>query len=196
MSPVRLLVLGTLATLGPMHGYQIRQEALRDQVELWTKVKPGSLYSALHLMAQDGLVAVDRVERSGTSPERTVYRITAAGRRELITQRNAALTQVVVAPDPLDLALRYLCDLTADDLIAAITSRRAALIARLGVHEQALAAAEPHLVGLERAAFDHVVQRLRTEVAWHEQLLAQLSATLEESATRTDVTAASPPQHA
>lgn len=87
-------------------------EALRDQVELWTKVKPGSLYSALNLMSQDGLVAVERVERPGTSPERTIYRITAAGRRELLAQRDAALTRVGLAPDPLDLALRYVSDLT------------------------------------------------------------------------------------
>ncbi len=181
MRPVRLLVLGALAAGGPMHGYQIRQEALRDQVELWTQVKPGSLYSALHRMAQDGLVAVARVERSGTSPERTVYRITAAGRRELIAQRDAGLIQVVVASDPLDLALRYVSDLTAADLTAVITSRHTALADRLAEHERALVTAGPHLAGLERAAFDHVLQRLRTEVTWHEQLLAQLRSAPGES---------------
>lgn len=193
MTPIRLLVLGTLATLGPMHGYQIRQEALRNQVELWTKVKPGSLYSALNLMSQEGLVAVERVERPGTSPERTIYRITAAGHQELLAQRDAALNRVVLASDPLDLALRYVSDLTPDDLAAVVTERHSALSARLALHERALTAAEAHLTGLERAAFDHVLQRLRTEVSWHRQLLAQLPSMREELAARTDVAAASPP---
>lgn len=174
MTSVRLLVLGTLAASGPMHGYQIRQEARRDQVELWAKIKPGSVYNALHRMAVDGLVELDRIERSGTSPERTVYRITAAGRRGLTAQRDAALTQVVVAVDPLDLALRYVSDLPVEDLVAVVTSRRSSLADRLAVHEQALVTAGRHLTGLERAAFDHVLRRLRTEVDWHEQLLADL----------------------
>lgn len=158
-----------------MHGYQIRQDALRDQAEWWSDVKPGSLYSALHRMAKDGLVEVERTETPDNSPQRTVYRITASGGRELLAQRNEALERVVFASDPLDLALRYVADLTTDELVAAVTSRHAALVARLAKHEADYASSRPYLTGLEPITFRHVLQRLRTEVTWHEQLIAELA---------------------
>lgn len=174
---VRLFILGALAAGGPMHGYQIRQEAVRDQAEWWSDVKPGSLYSALHLMARDGLVEVARTETPAASPLRTIYRITRRGRQELAVQRDEALRRVVFTPDPLDLALRYVTDLSTDQLVDVIRTRHAVLVQRLALHEDAYADSEPHLVGLEPITFRHVLQRLRAELEWHEQLLAELTAT-------------------
>lgn len=164
-----------------MHGYQIRQEALRDQVEWWAGITPGSLYSALHLMARDRLLEVARTESPASSPRRTVYGITRAGRQELAVQRDEALRRVVFASDPLDLALRYVADLGTIELVEAVRTRHAALVERLVLHEDAYATSKPHLVGLEPITFRHVLQRLRTEVNWHEQLLAELTTTHEGS---------------
>ncbi len=158
-----------------MHGYQIRQDALRDQAEWWSDVKPGSLYSALHRMTDEGLVEVERTETPQNSPQRTIYRITAAGRRELIAQRNEALQRVVFAVDPVDLALRYVSDLATHELGEMLRSRHTALVERLAIHEAAYASSKQHLVGFEPITFRHVLQRLRTEVQWHEQLLAELT---------------------
>jgi len=176
MKPVRLFILGALATGGSMHGYQIRQNALRDQTEWWTDVKPGSLYNALHRMAREGLVEVERTETPDNSPQRTIYRITTAGRNALMAQRDEALQCVVIATDPLDLALRYVSDLPTDTLLAIVTARHTALLERLSLHEKAYASAQPYLEGLEPITFRHVLNRLRTEVQWHEQLLAELTA--------------------
>lgn len=175
MKPVRLFILGALAVDGPQHGYQIRSEAIRDRTELWTSITPGSLYSALHRMVSDGLIEVERTETPVNSPPRTIYRITPAGRRELLAQRDAALEQVVVTTDPLDLALRFVSDLSVEELIRTVASRHAALVDRLAMHEEAYAASKQYLVGLEPITFRHVLQRLRTEVDWHEQLLAELA---------------------
>lgn len=171
-----MFILGALATDGPTHGYQIRQNALRDQTEWWTEVKPGSLYSALHRMAREGLVEVDRTETPDNSPQRTIYRITTAGRQALMAQRDEALQRVVVATDPLDLALRYVSDLPADTLVEIVTARLTALLERLSLHEEAYVSSQPYLKGLEPITFRHVLKRLRTEVQWHEQLLAELTA--------------------
>lgn len=177
MRSVRLFILGALASAGPMHGYQIRQDAIRDHTEWWTDVKPGSLYSALHRMATEGLLAVVRTETPQNSPRRTIYRITAAGRRELVAQRNEALTRVVVASDPLDLALRYVSDLSTDELSETIRARHSVLVERLALHEHAFTASEAYLTGLEPITFRHVLQRLRAELEWHEHLLAELTST-------------------
>lgn len=158
-----------------MHGYQIRHNAVRDQTEWWTDVKPGSLYSALHRMAGEGLVEVDRTETPDNSPRRTIYRITALGRAALVAQRDEALRRVVVATDPLDLALRYVSDLSPDDLVIIVTKRRDVLAERLARHVEALALSQPYLEGLEAITFGHVLARLRTEVEWHELLLVELA---------------------
>src|ERR1700685_4444638 len=83
MNPTRLFVLGALARHGPMYGHQIRRDARIDRTELWSEVKPGSLYAALHRLQDEGLIEPVRTEQQGNLPARTVYAITGAGRREL-----------------------------------------------------------------------------------------------------------------
>jgi len=53
MNPTRLFVLGALAKHGPMYGHQIRRDARMDRADLWSDVRPGSLYGALHRLAAE-----------------------------------------------------------------------------------------------------------------------------------------------
>ncbi|HJP77025.1 MAG TPA: PadR family transcriptional regulator [Pseudonocardiaceae bacterium] len=182
MNSARLFVLSVLARRGPMHGYQIQQEAKRDRTDLWTDIKPGSLYNALRRMAEEALVEVVRTERVGNPPARTVYAITQLGREELIEQRNTALRDVRVSPDPVDLALQFTSDLSIDDLTAAIEVRRKALVAHLAMLEQEGRTAGPYLTGLEPMLFEHNLVRVRAELAWHDELLKNLPTLLSTSA--------------
>ena len=125
MSSARLFVLGVLARGGPMHGHRIRREAQVDRTELWTDIKVGSLYAALGRMAAEGSIEPLRTERAGNLPARTVYAITQDGRRELAALRAAALRDVRLRPDPVDLALQYGDDLGAEEVRAAFVARRA-----------------------------------------------------------------------
>ena len=77
MNPTRLFVLGALAKHGPMYGHQLRRNARLDRADLWSDVRPGSLYGALHRLAAEGLIEPLRTEQSGKLPARTVYAITA-----------------------------------------------------------------------------------------------------------------------
>lgn len=70
MNDTRLFVLGAL-TQGPMHGHQIRRQAQLDRTELWTDVKPGSLYGALHRLVGEGAIEVVRTEQSGGPARRS-----------------------------------------------------------------------------------------------------------------------------
>lgn len=168
-----------------MHGYEIRRAAKLDRTELWTDVKPGSLYNALHRMADEGLIEVVRTERDGNPPERTIYAITEQGRQELIAQRDAALRHVRLVPDPIDLALQYTPDLSEEDLTAALQVRRQAVAAHLALFEQERQNAAPYLVGLEPITFEHSLLRLRAELAWHDALLEQLPKALATDAAPT-----------
>jgi PadR family transcriptional regulator, regulatory protein PadR len=76
-----LLVLKTLDAQGAMHGYAITSHIQRVSAEL-LRVEEGSLYPALHRMAQDGWL---RSEWGTTDKNREAmfYTITAAGRKQL-----------------------------------------------------------------------------------------------------------------
>jgi DNA-binding PadR family transcriptional regulator len=174
MNSTRLFVLGSLVRWGPMHGHQIRRAAQVDRTELWTDVKPGSLYGALHRMAAEGLIAPVKTEQEGNLPARTIYEITQAGREELGTHRDEALRTTKLASDPVDLALNYVEDLSGDLVRAFLTDRRRAFEAQLSEWRHLQERADPHLDELERMGFRHTVLRLEAEIAWHDELLARL----------------------
>jgi DNA-binding PadR family transcriptional regulator len=181
VSAVRLFVLGALARGGPMHGHQIRRGAVVDHVESWADVKPGSLYAALHRLADENLIEVVRTERDGNQPARTIYGITARGRHELAVIRDRLLGDARLRPDPVDLALALhnTADLSADALRTLIEKRRDAFAGQRAALTDHYADAQPHLTGLEPLTFRHTLQRLDTEIDWHDQLLAALRAPLD-----------------
>src|SRR5947207_15993813 len=76
-----LLVLKTVAAGGPMHGYAITAHIQRVSADL-LRVEEGSLYPALHRMAEDGWL---RAEWGLTEKNRDArfYTITKAGRKQL-----------------------------------------------------------------------------------------------------------------
>ena len=90
-----LLVLRTLSTAGPLHGYAITAHIKRASAEL-LRVEEGSLYPALHRMAQDGWL---RATWGTTEKNRDArfYDITARGKRQLEAEREswARLTEGV-----------------------------------------------------------------------------------------------------
>ena len=76
-----LLVLKTLADGGRMHGYAITAHIQRVSTDL-LRVEEGSLYPALHRMAQEGWLRAEW-GLTETSREARFYTVTKAGRRQL-----------------------------------------------------------------------------------------------------------------
>jgi DNA-binding PadR family transcriptional regulator len=176
MNSTRLFILGSLARGGEMYGHQIRRAAQVDRTELWTDIKQGSLYSALHRMTAEGVIEIVRTEQEGSMPARTVYAITPAGREELTALRDEALRQIRLRPDPVDLALQNAQDMSEDELHLVLENRRAALAAELASWRHLRDTADPHLTGIEALGFSHTLLRLEAELAWHEQSLKALPA--------------------
>ncbi len=76
-----LLVLKTLAQLGPTHGFGVALHIQRVSAEA-LRVEEGSLYPALHRLEQDGWIASEWGVTENNRRAR-YYRLTAAGRRQL-----------------------------------------------------------------------------------------------------------------
>jgi DNA-binding PadR family transcriptional regulator len=170
----RLFVLGALAKDGPMHGHQIRRAAQVDRTELWTDIKPGSLYGALHRMADEGLIVPVKTEQEGRLPARTIYEITETGRAELEAHRDEALRSTKLSNDPVDLALQNIDDLAPESVRAVVTNRRRAYAAQVAEWQLLQQQADPHISDIERMGFRHRILRLEAELAWHDEVLAAL----------------------
>ena len=80
-----LIVLQTLQW-GPQHGYNIAQ-AIRANSSDVLQVDTGSLYPALHRLERQKLIAASW--KLSENKQRTrVYRLTAAGKRQLASERS------------------------------------------------------------------------------------------------------------
>jgi PadR family transcriptional regulator PadR len=79
-----LLILQAVEN-GPAHGYAIMEAIWNGSGELF-RVPEGALYPALHKLQLEGWLTADW-GASETNRKAKYYRITAAGRRQLTTQR-------------------------------------------------------------------------------------------------------------
>lgn len=157
-----------------MHGHQLRRDARLDRADLWSRVKPGSLYGALHRMESEGLVRPVRTEQQGALPARTIYQITDEGLRELRALRDEAFTEIDVRPDPVDLALAVGDDLDTELLRGYLEDRIAALRALGSRLEHRLDRRWPDQRTADDLIAEHARMRIRTEIDWHEKVLADI----------------------
>jgi DNA-binding PadR family transcriptional regulator len=80
-----LLALAVLTYLShkPMHPYQLARTLRDNDDQRSIKFNQGSLYMVVHQLEKAGFVVAQETTRAGQRPERTVYALTDAGRREL-----------------------------------------------------------------------------------------------------------------
>jgi transcriptional regulator len=90
-----LVVLKTLTSRGPMHGYAMTQHIARVSGSV-LKVEEGSLYPALHRMTQAGWLKAEWGQSENGRRAR-YYNITAAGRKQLAEEEKnwAVLTSAI-----------------------------------------------------------------------------------------------------
>ena len=82
-NPLALAVLACLFER-PMHPYEMATTLRERGKDQSIKLNYGSLYTVVEALQQHNLIAAQETEREGRRPERTVYRLTSAGRMELI----------------------------------------------------------------------------------------------------------------
>jgi DNA-binding PadR family transcriptional regulator len=87
-----LLILGVLHR-GNFHPYEIKRRLQNAMIECYTDVDVGTLYYAIRQLEKNGLITAVRQERVARGGMRTVYGISASGKRrfqELLTEQFAA----------------------------------------------------------------------------------------------------------
>src|ERR1700748_563495 len=83
VSNLMALSLLSLLTERPLYPYEMASKLREYGKDQSIKINWGSLYTVVQNLEKHGFIETVEVAREGRQPERTTYRITAAGRAEL-----------------------------------------------------------------------------------------------------------------
>jgi DNA-binding PadR family transcriptional regulator len=173
MSATRLLVLGAVRIMQPVHGYDVRRELLTWRLEELANVKPGSIYGALRTLEKDGCIAVHSRESDESRPERTTYVLTGEGEKEFHLLLREAWWSVKTPSEPLVPALSLMIFFPRDELVRALQARIGKLEADLESNGFLRATIRDGADGADGEIPEHVREildfasaRTRAEVEW------------------------------
>lgn len=170
-----LFILGVLHR-GNFHPYEIRRRLNNAMIECYTDVDVGTLYYAVRQLEKQGLIAAVSREPAARGGARTVYRITAPGRRRF----QALLLEQFRASGPVaeslygPLLFLHLADQTAvAECVRQRIAAQTAGIAELGIVAEQL---EPVLATGGRYLLRHLALQRRLDRKWLRALLAEVEA--------------------
>jgi DNA-binding PadR family transcriptional regulator len=123
MSATRLLILGLVRWIQPVHGYDVRRELLSWNADEWANVAPGSIYHALKKLAEEGMLRAVAAEQVGQRPARTQYEITEKGEREFQELLREFWWRYRQPVDPFAVAFAFLPALPCREAVAALRNR-------------------------------------------------------------------------
>ena len=173
MSATRLLVLGAIRIMQPVHGYEVRRELISWRLEESANVKPGSIYGAIRTLEKDGLIAVHAREGGDKRPERTTYVLTEEGEQEFGLLLRESWWTVVSPIEPLIPALCLMTMLPRDELVRALQARVGALAGRVDALAFTRASIRDGATGADgeipehvREIMDFIIARTRAELDW------------------------------
>ncbi|NUO56184.1 MAG: PadR family transcriptional regulator [Hamadaea sp.] len=123
MSTTRLMILGLVNWMEPVHGYDVRRELLSWNADKWAKIQPGSIYHALKKMTEEGLLEEVSTEQVGARPERTTYKITVRGKDAFENMLREQWWEIQTGSDPFTAAFAFLPALPRKEAVAALRHR-------------------------------------------------------------------------
>jgi DNA-binding PadR family transcriptional regulator len=173
-NPLALAVLVTLAEQ-PRHPYDIATTLRQRHKHESVRLNYGSLYAVVDSLDRRGLIEAQETRRDGRLPERTVYRLTDAGRIELHDWLTELLSTPVRDYPAFQAALSFLPALPPDHVVALLSERAAHLEAELA---QAAASRELlHKHGLPRLFWvetEYEAVLREAELGYVRQLIADI----------------------
>lgn len=167
-----------------MHGHGLLTLAEEEHIDEWADFAGSAVYGAMKRLAAEELITEDRIEKQGNYPERQFYRISESGRVTLDALRSQALSEIVIKPDPFNLALARLDPKLLDELPARIEKRLKLLRTTFDHSNNHLAEIGHHLTVAESWAMRHQLSRWKSEIDWHQELLTELPSIIADEKSR------------
>ncbi|MEV0898875.1 helix-turn-helix transcriptional regulator [Actinoplanes sp. NPDC049802] len=171
-----LLGLHVMATLlaGPLHPYEIAAHMRTRNKEQDLDIRWGSLYTVVQNLEKHGFIQATETVRAGRRPERTVYRLTDAGREEMKDWLRELVGHPAREFPRLKTALSVIGVLPPDEVIELLEQRLSVLTVENDSQRSTLrgAAHEVPRIFLVEAEFQLAMRE--AEAAWIERLLKEL----------------------
>ena len=160
----------------PMHPYEMRQLIAQRHKGEFLDLKPGSLYHAVQRLLTVHMILIQHISRPSRRPERTVYAITAAGERELLSHLHDLLAAPSADGRGFFAGLSFIAHLTAAAAADALAERAATLRARIEGLTHALDALTPQLGRVLLLENEYARDAFAAELRWVQQVQEDLRA--------------------
>lgn len=172
-----LLALAVLATVHqrPMHRYEMASVMRARGKDQDMDIKWGSLYTVVRNMAKHGLLEELGTSRQGARPERTIYGITEAGRRELADWTRELISTPWREHPRFAAGLSVLAVLPPPEAIDLLRHRLGGLGERIAAERAALAEHARDTPRLFLVENEYGLALLEAEAAWVRSLLGELT---------------------
>ena len=172
-----LMALAVLATVvqRPMHRYEMASLMRARGKDRDMDIKWGSLYTVVASLEKNRLLEAIEVTRQGARPERTVYRITDAGRDELVGWTRELIAEPEAEHTRFIAGLSVLAVLTPRDVMDLLRRRLGRLTETIDALTAQLRQASdvPRLFLIED---EYRIAMTQAETDWTRSLLDELSA--------------------
>jgi DNA-binding PadR family transcriptional regulator len=173
-----LLALAVLATViqRPMHRYEMASVMRARGKDRDMDIKWGSLYTVVQNLEKNGFVEPVEVTRHGARPERTIYQITEAGRRELVEWTSELIAEPETEHTRFVAGLSVMIVLAPDAAIASLRTRLARLAEQIDAQRAVVAEAGTKIPRLFLIEDEYRIAMTVAEAEWTRSLVDELSA--------------------
>jgi DNA-binding PadR family transcriptional regulator len=173
-NPLALAVLACLFER-PMHPYEMAVTMRERHKDESIKLNYGSLYAIVESMQKRKLIEEQETEREGNRPERTVYRLTEAGRFELLDWLSELLCRPVKEYTQFEAGLCLLPVLPPGQAIDLLKERCDTLGLQIEeAHARADYCRKAHLPRLFFVESEYKTKLLEAELAWVRRLVTEI----------------------
>jgi DNA-binding PadR family transcriptional regulator len=173
-----LLALGILAAVAfrPMHPYEMANSLRGWGKENDLGIKWGSFYTVVRNLARHGFLEEVESRREGRRPERTVYRLTDAGRAELVDWTRELLSVAEREFPRFRAGLSVMSALAPDEATALLRQRLTGVEAQLAEVRASIDRYSIEVPRLFLVEEEYDRAMLVAEAGWMRSLLAELAA--------------------
>ncbi|TDE58471.1 PadR family transcriptional regulator [Nonomuraea mesophila] len=171
-----LLALAVLTAVGdrPMHPYEMASVLRARGKDQDMPIKWGSLYTVVRNLERHGLLEVVESERQGARPERTVYRVTDAGRQEADDWTRELLSDPEREPSAFEAGLSVMGGLGPDEVAELLRQRLSGLERQIGDDRRALEHQSGELPRLFLLESEYALAMREAQARWVRALLEEL----------------------
>jgi len=177
-SPRQHWALAVLCLLreGEMHPYEMRRLMKLRHKDERLVLRAGSLYNAILTLERQGLIEKVGTSREGSRPQRTVYRITDAGRDTIAEWIARMLGEIQHDVSSFAVGLDHLVHLSPTEALAALERRKASLASAVSNMDTTLRTRAPLVGRINLIEVEHDLVLCRAEHDWLGRIIAELRA--------------------